>query len=289
MSQTRRASATRIRTAGEARKAAWILPPPDRLPEPGRVHHDLALERGRRYGVSQTTIRAFLVDDSNDPHVVADFVVELVAARTGGKLVEWTRTTKGRLSRWVLWGTLVETPSGVLVMGSLNIEPAVPETDQDASGRGVTAELLRLVSPAFIVAEAVAYLRRSEHVERTHRTEPMTQKRERAYNRLHELRTVAAATPEEQIRSIAQRYCELVARGLTRPLPRLAAEFGLTREQARDRVRRARELDYLKPASRRGRAEGIPGPKLLRERPGLSKALAAMRREARKTKGGTNG
>jgi hypothetical protein len=102
------------------------------------------------------------------------------------------------------------------------------------------------------------------------------------------MRTVAAATPEDQILRMAVRYCELIAKGLTRPLPQLAEEFGLTREQARDRVRRARELGYLRPG-RRGRAEGIPGPKLLAERPGLPKALAAMSREAAITKGDTDG
>ena len=65
---------------------------------------------------------------------------------------------------------------------------------------------------------------------------------------------------------IASRYVTLVSLGSRRPLPRLAEEFGLTREQARDRIHRARELGHLMP-TKPGRVNAEPGPKLLRPLP----------------------
>jgi hypothetical protein len=281
----------RVLTAADAREAAWIMPPGD-LPDPGPGEsRDLSafLQPGRRYGVGPTKLHAFLVIDRSEPDVVADFVQEKVTIRSGRNLVEFSDQRKGRLTRWVLWGPLVESPDHVLVVGSLSIAPALPETDRDVKARGVTTELLRLVSPAAIVSEALRLLRRGEHLSRSGeqlRGQAIPVELQRAYKRLRKLSTVASGTSEDELRSIAERYCVLCARGLTRPLPQLAAEFGLTRDQARDRVRRARELHYLEPG-RRGLAVGIPGPMLLAKRPDLEQKLNAIKRQH--TKGGTDG
>ena len=68
---------------------------------------------------------------------------------------------------------------------------------------------------------------------------------------------------EQEIAAIARQYIALVSGGLRRPLPQIAADFGLTREQARDRVHRARVLGYLEKSTP-GKVSAQPGPKLLK-------------------------
>lgn len=263
---------SRLRTAADAREVAGF----------GPDVRSVAAHRG---------VRTALVDDPAEPEVVAEFAVPLLAIRNNdGRLADWEPAAKGRLSRWVLWGTLIATQDGVLALGSLRIDSGT-NRDRDVQSRGVTAELLRLVRPAEIATEALSELRRVERAERRRLKRDgatMPAERERAFDRLRDLRLAAAATPEAQLRAIAEDYCYLTAQGQTRPLLELKERFGLTRDQTRDRIRRARELGYLEPG-RPGRAEGIPGPRLVAVRPGLKKALAAMRRDAATTKGGSNG
>ena len=53
----------------------------------------------------------------------------------------------------------------------------------------------------------------------------------------------------------------LTLRGNRRPLPQLAGEFGLSRSQARDRIYKARQRQYL-TGGNQGRAGAGIGPRL---------------------------
>ncbi len=66
---------------------------------------------------------------------------------------------------------------------------------------------------------------------------------------------------DEQLIAVAQRYIALGLYGVRYPLPVIAEEFGISREQARDRVRKARERHYLAPGEK-GRATTTIGPAL---------------------------
>jgi hypothetical protein len=135
----------------------------------------------------------------------------------------------------------------------------------------VTTELLRLVSPAAIASEALRLLRREEHQSLWGQQlggQSIPPDLQHAYERLLRLSTVATGTSESELQRIAERYCVLCARGLPRPLPQLAAEFGVTRDQARDRVRRARELHYIAPCLERVKPLLKIGPRSEQHRSG---------------------
>lgn len=260
----------RILTPDDARREAHGLDfplAPQLDLKPGEVSRDMSkLPWGHLIGIPKSGLLAVLpVDDSASPETVADFLWLLVTVRQGGKLVELTVDSKGRperalFSRWLLWGSLNESPTRALVVGSLSVAPARRADELDAASRGVTTELLRLVSPPAMAARASEGLRQRQHQWRMRGEQ--TPVLDRVIERLDGIRTVAAATPEDQIRRIATRYVELCRDGVTRPLTYIADEYGLTREQARDRVRRARSLEYLQPGES-GRASGEPGPRLL--------------------------
>jgi hypothetical protein len=136
-------------------------------------------------------------------------------------------------------------------------EPAVP----------VTAGLFRLFSLESIVAQAIAQLRAGEHrqkvAERLGKARAMGNRELDAYRRLRRARTPSARPSEREIELIARRYIQLVGRGIRHPLPQIADELGLSREQVRDRIHRARQpaLGYLQPA-KPGRVSAEPGPRL---------------------------
>ncbi len=185
----------------------------------------------------------------------------------------------------IAYGPLVQAPDGRLGFASLQVgpiltpRPAPPvERFPDVPFRNwlpdpsipVTAGLLRLFRPEWIVTEAVAQLRQEARwrsdAERAGRAGPMSDRQVRAYRQLRSGRPASARPTEREIELIARRYVQLVAEeGERRPLPRMAEELGLSREQVRDRVHRARVLKYLQP-TRQGRVSAEPGPRLLKLR-----------------------
>jgi hypothetical protein len=247
----------RVRSLAEARAAL-------RLPEtPAGV---------KAAGVPAATVCAFPVADPDQPELVAEFAALVVLARQGGRLVERRAGQRLRYAQkstalWVVYGALVQATDGALVISALAIGPAFAGqlTDRgDDVAVGVTAELLRLLSPTTLLGAAVEYLHRSRYwlqVAERLGAPVMPERQRRAFRRLERARLRRSALSEQQIAEIAKRYLALYRSGMRRPLPQLANEFGISREQARDRVRRAREFGYL-TAGTPGRAGAEPGPRL---------------------------
>jgi hypothetical protein len=180
------------------------------------------------------------------------------------------------------YGPLVETSDSRVGMGSFQVGPVLSPHPATTAFEGVPAEswlpepavpvtagLFRLFSLESIVAQAIAQLRAGEHswkvAERLGKARAMGNRELDAYKRLQRARTPGARPSERDIELIARRYIQLVGRGIRHPLPQIAAELGLSREQVRDRIHRARDpkLGYLQPA-KPGRVSAEPGPRLKR-------------------------
>lgn len=269
-----RGNTIRIRSAAEARAVHNIQRPAPPIPAAGIDFGRDVLPPGE-YGVPISRLLAYLVVDATAPELVAEFSCRLVVMRQGRKLVERTtssRSQAGRLSQWVIWGQLVEAAEVTMIVGSLTVDPYLPgySGDESPAGRGVSAELLRLVSPASIAAEASAHILKGAH-EHSSRGTKIPPRYQTALERLKRLRPPNAPTPDSQIEQIAIRYLQLFDAGVKQPLPVIAAQFGITREQARDRVSRAREMKYLQPG-KPGRAGATPGERLIARYPKLAES-----------------
>ena len=87
----------------------------------------------------------------------------------------------------------------------------------------------------------------------------MDERQQRASERLRSTRPPGTRPSTREIELIARRYVQLVEQGVRQPLRTMAGELGLTREQVRDRLHRARDLGYLMPA-KQGRVSAERGP-----------------------------
>jgi hypothetical protein len=151
------------------------------------------------------------------------------------------------------------------VIGSLAIAPRHrDDSPRSDISLGVTTEVLRAISPARILADAIAHLETSarwlEIIEQFGGPSmPGTQRQ--AIERIKSARIRQSRATEDQIEAIALRYLTLYRAGIKRPLPQIASELGITRDQARDRVHRARKLGFLTSGTQ-GRASASPGPRL---------------------------
>jgi len=236
-------------------------------------------------GEPPAEVRARLSDEGD---VVAEVAASLQLARRRGRLVRFEQRSPGGRDQpvaqmlCVLFGPLVQTPDLRLGFGSLEVGPIVsPHAIDVPLLEGipmyewrpdpvipVTAGLFRLFSLERIVAAAVSQLRSSEYwhqvAEKLGKAEPMSDRQQAAYARLRRSRVPGARPTEREIELIARRYLQLVGRGMRHPLRQIADEIGLSREQVRDRLHRARspKLGYLEPA-RPGRVSAEPGPRLL--------------------------
>jgi len=221
-------------------------------------------------GTPASAVRAIVVSDAKAPEIEAEFAFRLVLIRQGRRLRERHRADPRfrRRSRvnlwWIGWGHLERAADGAVVIGSLAIAPRHrDDSPRSDVALGVTAEVLRTVSPARILAEAVAHIEISarglEAIES--RGGPAMPDAQRTVLERVKSARPRRRVPDEEIEAIANRYLALYRSGVKRPLPEIANEFGITREKARDRVHRARKMGFLTGGTQ-GRAGASPGPNL---------------------------
>jgi len=223
-----------------------------------KAAREIAVREGQ-HGYAGGWLVAQLVDDPAEPEVVADFVATLLLSPDGRKLTprRRARAAEAPNAYWLVFGPIVEASDGSLVLGEFTFAPAWKPRDGDDVFRGVTAPLLRLVSPATLLTQAVEYLRRSASV-----WGPVSARQRRAQARLEQGRVPRTRVGDDEIERLARHYITLYRQGLRRGLlPKLADDFGLTREQARDRIHRARLDGFLRPTTR-GQIDATPGPRL---------------------------
>lgn len=231
-------------------------------------------------GLPSDDLRAWFVEHDD---VLAGIAASIALTRRAGRLVRRERGG-GPAMLCLAYGELVRGRSGRLGMRSLTLGPILTPHPAGFFGEGgppqhrwepdaeipVTGALLRLISIEDLVTRGLERLRTNEHWrEMGQKLGDLAPAREHEKQRLVKLRKTTAPSrrpTEDEIAAIAARYVMLVTRGVRHPLPQLAREFGLTRDQARDRVHRARVLGYLLPAAP-GRVSAEPGPKLLRPLP----------------------
>jgi hypothetical protein len=216
---------------------------------------------------------AFLVLEPEQPELVAEFAALRVLRRHGHELVPADRERP--LSRkeksnglWIVYGSVVTNTAGTHVIESLSVGPVfagqLSSVDDDLA-HGVTSPLLRLLSPSRLLSETVERLRLDHasltELENKRGAPSMPPEQREAFAKLERGSLAQTTVSDQQSRAIAVRYLTLVQLGNTRPLIQLADEYRITRAQARDRVRKAREDRYLAPGSP-GRATATPGPRL---------------------------
>jgi hypothetical protein len=250
----------RIRTLAEARAALAI--PSARTDDIMRLFTPPDLAR-----------KVAPVSDDQHPDRVAEFAYLRVFTRASGRLAPLPRSARLPMREtsnafWIVYGSLILAAHGSLVIDTLAIGPAFDgqmSDRRDDAALGVTAELLRLLSPAQLLNEAVEQLQRDGHmldVFAQQTKQPMSQRQRELLDKLSQApRAAAPPTTDEQLAEIAKRYIELCRRGLRHPLPHLAQELGITRTQARDRIHKARKKHYLAPGHH-GRATPDIGPRL---------------------------
>jgi hypothetical protein len=253
----------RVRSLAEARRALRI---------PTSSETDVL----RLWGTpTDFQLAAYPVSDPETPDLIAEFAVLRVIKRHGRDLVAGSKHTtlsssEKRHNLWVVYGSIIAASDKNLLIESLAFGPAFPgqlaHTEADIL-RGVTPQLLRLLSPPRILAACVERLHANAHrleLAAQAGTAPPISERQRAIlTRTAGGRPKNAPVSNDQIAAVAKRYIELVTWGLRHPLPQLAKEFGITRTQARDRVHRARTLRYL-GATTPGRAIPTLGHRLKR-------------------------
>lgn len=254
----------RIQTLAQARSALRI---------PTSAEPDVL----KAWGVpSDFELVAFPVSDEHQPELVAEFALLRVLRREGRKLVAHRAGQQARLrlkeksnALWVVYGSIVQACDDMLVLESLSIGPAfegqLSRRGDDVS-RGITADFLRILSPARLLSASVEQLQRHGYLldlamDQQDGPQPMSENQRQLLERISEGRPRQAHISDEELAEIAKRYIILVVLGCRRPLPQIALEFGITRTQARDRVHKARQRKFLGPA-KPGRAIPAVGPRL---------------------------
>jgi hypothetical protein len=235
---------------------------------------------------------AFPVSDPEQPDLVAEFAALRVLRQRGRELAPAHRNSHLSIkaksnSLWIVYGSIVTNAAGTHVIENLSIGPAFSgqlNRPSDELAHGITSALLRTLSPARLLSETIERLRRDHHqlrrLESEAETSVMPAAERQAFAKLEAGRPANSSVSEEQIKAIAERYLTLVHLGETRPLPRLAAEFGTTREQMRDRVHKARN-DYYLARTTPGRVSATPGPRLKNWTPPSTILTGAMAAEWR--------
>jgi hypothetical protein len=213
------------------------------------------------------------VPDDELPGRVAEFAILRVVKRKGSELIAGDNRTRLRLGEksnalWIVYGSIATANNGSMVIESLAIGPAFEDQlsrPGDDIALGVTSQFLRLLSPASILAACAETLERQGYwLDRAAQAgaAPMSARQRELLAQIDKGRPRQATITDEQLAEIARRYLTLYERGNLRPRAQLAAEFGLTTTQVRDRLRKARRHGYLSPGNP-GRAGAQPGPRLL--------------------------
>lgn len=253
-------STGRIRTLAEARSALAI--PTSSAPD--------AL---RQWGIpADFWVQAYPVKDDDHPDRLVEFAILRVVTRTGGRLTPRARGQRLHIREksqalWVVYGALALSAHNGLVIEALSIDPAFDRQFADKNdeiARGITTELLRLLSPPEIINRVTERLQWQGHaLDRAteHGAPPMSQAQRALLDKLAGATHPRTPITDEQLIAVAQRYIVLGLYGVRHPLPVIAEELGISREQARDRVRKARKKQYL-AAGEKGRATATIGPKL---------------------------
>jgi hypothetical protein len=220
---------------------------------------------GRRHiGIpGSRVVRAYPIEDTNHPHLLAEFAGYLIVRRIGKRLIErkdeqlpWDE--RGGL-RWYYYGEIVRDDDGSLAIGALTIRPW-PD-GLGARFRGITRELLRVISPTAIIQQ-VAQLHvvrpAPELADPGHtaiRWEPVIEGTARRGRR--------PSVPEHELKRYARRYLALVNEGIGRGIHhRLADEFHITQAQSVEWTRRAKRHGFLNKGGTQGQAGATAGPRL---------------------------
>jgi hypothetical protein len=247
----------RIRDSTEARNALTI---------PTSAAPDVL----RAWGVPPGfTLVAYSVSDDTQPGLVAEFAALITITRQHGRLTLRPPAKRPRLGElpnilWILYGGITHTSDNTLILNNLAVSPAFADQLSRADGDpalGITAELLRLISPSRLINESTGYLQRQHAWLTRPDARPIPKRQQEVLARLEQARPRTGRVPDDQIALLARRYLTLYQLGHRHPLPQLALEFGITRTQARDRIHKARQLGYLQPGTQ-GRAGAQPGPLL---------------------------
>jgi hypothetical protein len=216
------------------------------------------------------------VDDPEQSGLVGEFALLRVVKRRGSNLVAGDSNTRLRIGEksnalWVVWGSLALATDGTLAIESLAIGPAFEGQlgrRGDDIAHGVTGQFLRLLSPPQILATCAQQLRQQgywvdESARRAGAASPLSARHRELLQRIDHGRPRHAPISDDQLADLARRYLDLLHQGNNRPRSQLAGEFGLTPQQVRDRLHKARRRGYLTPGTR-GRASAQPGPRLLK-------------------------
>jgi hypothetical protein len=251
-----------VRSLEEARRALYI--PKNSDPEVLRA-----------WGTpNDLELAVYPIDDAEAPHRVAEFALLRVVKRKGHKLITGDRRTQLRLEEksnalWIVYGSIAIATDGSLVIESLAVGPAFEDQlsrGGDEIALGITSQLLRLLSPARILAACTERLLAEGHMLDTvaalHGTRPIPPKQRELLQRADQGRPRHAKIDDNQLAQFAARYLTLYHRGVPQLRDQLAREFGLTTTQVRDRTNQARRRGHLTPGSP-GRAGASPGPRLL--------------------------
>jgi hypothetical protein len=230
---------------------------------------------GESKGIPSHDLRAQVVSDPDQPETLADFAVSIMLVRRNGRLQERGPSDRvrraGAVNLWFVgWGSIGRARDGGLILTSLALAPRLDDSTNGSDvALGITAEVLRVVSPTRLLSQAVSYLRHTERwLEAIERAggPPAPPAQKRTLRRVRKTHTRRTRTSDDEIATLAARYVTLYRRGIRRPLPQLAEEFGITTTQVRDRIHRARhELGYLTPG-KQGRAGAEPTERLLKRK-----------------------
>jgi hypothetical protein len=157
------------------------------------------------------------------------------------------------VARWVL-----AEQDGVLVARSLLLEPSSRATPPG----GITTNLLRELSPSAVAADAAA--RGLEPVDEVLLKWTTRERHQHGPAPVERAPRGRPPVPAEELAGIAEAYLDEVGKGpgVTR---RIAQQLNMVEDTVRDRIRMARDRDFLTP-TKRGRRGGAPGPALIEHR-----------------------
>lgn len=211
-------------------------------------------QRSRRAGALRYLLHRMMVDT---PPAYDEFLAEqgllLDAQDRNDAVLVGQQTADGWIARWVL-----ADQDGVLVPRALLLEPSSPATPPG----GITTNLLRELSPATAVADVAAHT--------FDRLDEVLLKWTAGERRRHGPAAPVKPTrgrppvPRAELAAVAEAYLDEVGKGpgVTR---RIGQRLDMVEDTVRDRIRMARDREFLTP-TKRGRRGGSPGPALLNYR-----------------------